>query len=130
MSEPRSDALVIFGASGDLAYKKIFPALAAMTRRGHLDVPVLGVARSEWTLEQFQARVRESIERHGRFDEPTFSRLRDRLGYVRGEYGDPATMEALRRALGDAQRPLFYLAIPPSLFEAVIGGLEIGRAHV
>jgi glucose-6-phosphate 1-dehydrogenase len=123
MSPPRSDALVIFGASGDLAYKKIFPALHAMTRRGHLDVPVVGVARSDWTLEQFRARARESIERHGRFDEATFSRLCERLRYVRGDYGHPATMEALRRELGGAQHPLHYLAIPPSLFETVVGGL-------
>jgi glucose-6-phosphate 1-dehydrogenase len=123
VTPPRSDALVIFGASGDLAYKKIFPALAAMTRRGHLDVPVVGVARSDWTLEQFRARARESIEKHGRFDEATFVRLRERLHYVRGDYGDLATMEALRRELGGARRPLYYLAIPPSLFEAVVGGL-------
>ncbi len=123
MSAPRSDALVIFGASGDLAYKKIFPALEAMVRRGHLEVPVVGVARSDWTLEQFRARVRESIERHGRFDEAIFSRLRERLHYVQGDYGHPATMEALRRELGAAQRPLHYLAIPPSLFETVVSGL-------
>ena len=123
MSPPRSDALVVFGASGDLAYKKIFPALGAMARRGRLDVPVVGVARSDWTVEQFRARARESIEKHGRFDEASFARLRDRLAYVRGEYGDPATMEALKRALGDAKRPLHYLAIPPSLFETVVGGL-------
>ena len=123
MSRPHSDAVVIFGASGDLAYKKIFPALAAMTRRGRLDVPVIGVARSEWTLEQFRARARESIEKHGRFDEATFARLRDRLRYVRGDYGAPETMAALCRELGEARRPLFYLAIPPSLFETVIGGL-------
>jgi len=123
MSPPRSDALVIFGASGDLAYKRIFPALAAMTRRGRLDVPVVGVARSGWTLEQFRARARESIERHGRFDVETFARLRERLHYVRGDYGHPATMEALRKELGAAERPLYYLAIPPSLFEAVVGGL-------
>jgi len=123
MTPPRSDALVIFGASGDLAYKKIFPALQAMTRRGRLDTPVVGVARSDWTLEQFRTRARESIERHGRFDEGTFSRLRERLRYVRGDYGDPAMMEALRRELGSAQRPLYYLAIPPSVFGAVVGGL-------
>jgi glucose-6-phosphate 1-dehydrogenase len=124
MMPPRSDALVLFGASGDLAYKKIFPALAAMVRRGQLDVPVVGVARSEWTLEQFRARARESIERHGRFDEATFAKLFERLRYVQGEYHDLATMQALRRELGDAQRPLHYLAIPPSLFEIVVGGLS------
>jgi glucose-6-phosphate 1-dehydrogenase len=123
MNPPRSDALVVFGASGDLAYKKIFPALQAMTRRGPLDVPVVGVARSDWTLEQFRTRARESIQQHGRFDEATFSRLRERLRYVRGDYGDRATMEALRTELGAAQRPLHYLAIPPSLFETVVGGL-------
>jgi glucose-6-phosphate 1-dehydrogenase len=123
MSAPRSDALVIFGATGDLAYKKIFPALDAMTRRGHLDVSVVGVARSDWTLEQFWGRARESIERHGRFDEVTFSRLRERLRYVRGDYGHPATMEKLRRELGAAKRPVHYLAIPPSLFETVVRGL-------
>jgi glucose-6-phosphate 1-dehydrogenase len=123
MSAPRSDALVVFGASGDLAYKKIFPALDAMTRRGHLDVPVVGVARSDWTLEQFRARARESIERHGHFDEATFSRLRERLRYVRGDYGDPATFEELRSNLAGAKRPLHYLAIPPSLFGTVVGGL-------
>ena len=124
MSAPRSDALVIFGATGDLAYKKIFPALNAMTRRGHLDVPVVGVARSDWTLEQFRGHARESIERHGRFDEATFSRLRERLRYVRGDYGHPATMEKLRRELGAAKRPVHYLAIPPSLFETVVRGLR------
>jgi glucose-6-phosphate 1-dehydrogenase len=126
MITPRSDALVIFGASGDLACKKIFPALQALTRRGRLDVPVVGVARSDWTLEQFRARARESVERHGRFDEAVFARLRERLRYVRGDYGHPDTMEALGREIGTAQHPLHYLAIPPSLFEAVVGGL--GRA--
>ena len=126
MSAPRSDALVVFGASGDLAYKKIFPALDAMTRRGHLDAPVVGVARSEWTLEQFRARARESIERHGRFDAANLAKLVERLRYVQGDYGDPETMARLRRELGDAKRPLHYLAIPPSLFEPVIAGL--GRA--
>ena len=121
---PRSDALVIFGASGDLAYKKIFPALAAMTRRGHLDVPVVGVARSDWTLERFRRRVRESIEQHGRLDETGFAKLAERLRYVRGDYGDPATMDALRKALGSAEHPLYYLALPPSLFETVVKGLS------
>jgi glucose-6-phosphate 1-dehydrogenase len=126
MTAPRSDALVIFGASGDLAYKKIFPALDAMTRRGHLEVPVVGVARSDWTREQFRARARESIERHGRFDPENFAKLGERLRYVKGDYGDPETMARLHRELGEAKRPLHYLAIPPSLFEPVIGGL--GRA--
>jgi glucose-6-phosphate 1-dehydrogenase len=123
MSAPRSDALVIFGASGDLAYKKIFPALQAMTRRGHLDVPVVGVARSDWTLEQSRARARASIGEHGRPDDATFAKLSERLRYVRGDYGDAATMAALARELGDAKRPVHYLAIPPSLFETVVRGL-------
>src|SRR5512143_2801729 len=116
MSAPRANGLVLFGASGDLAYKKIFPALYAMTRRGHLDVPVVGVARSEWTLEQFRARARESIAQHGPLDEAVFARLSDRLRYVQGEYGDAATFAAMRKQLDGATRPVFYLAIPPSLF--------------
>ena len=123
MSAPRSDALVVFGASGDLAYKKIFPALAAMVRRGHLDVPVVGVARTDWTLEQFRDRARESIKEHGRYDDATFKKLSALLHYVAGDYGHPVTMSALRRELGSACRPLHYLAIPPSLFEAVAQGL-------
>jgi glucose-6-phosphate 1-dehydrogenase len=112
MSVPRSDALVVFGASGDLAFKKIFPALAAMVRRGHLDVPVVGVARTDWTLEQFRDRARESIQKHGRFDEATFAKLSGLMHYVAGDYGHPVTMAALRRELGSACRPLHYLAIP------------------
>ena len=123
MSAAPSDALVFFGASGDLVYKKIFPALHAMARRGRLDVPVIGVARSESTLEQFRARARESVEQHGGVDEAAFAKLRDRLRYVRGEYGDQATFAALREQLGGARRPLHYLAIPPSLFETVVEGL-------
>jgi glucose-6-phosphate 1-dehydrogenase len=123
MSAALSDGLVLFGASGDLAYKKIFPALQAMTRRGRLEVPVVGVARSEWTLEQFRARARESIQRHGRFDEAVFEKLSQRLRYVRGEYGDPQTYASLHKELGGATRPLHYLAIPPSMFRTVIEGL-------
>jgi glucose-6-phosphate 1-dehydrogenase len=123
VSAPRSDGLVLFGASGDLAHRKIFPALQALTRRGRLDVPVVGVARSDWTLEQFRARVRQGIERHGRFDEAVFAKLRERLRYVRGEYDDPATFTALHAELGGAKRPLHYLAIPPSMFPTVVEGL-------
>jgi len=126
MSAPRSDALVVFGASGDLAYKKIFPALAAMVRRGHLDVPVVGVARTDWTIEQFRNRVRESIKEHGSFDDATFAKLSGLLHYVSGDYGHPVTLDALHRELGGAGHPLHYLAIPPSLFETVAQGL--GRA--
>jgi glucose-6-phosphate 1-dehydrogenase len=125
MSQPRSDALVCFGASGDLAFKKIFPALYAMTRRGHLDLPVVGVARSEWTLDQFRARAHESIAKHGggAIDEAIFARLAARLRYVRGEYADSATYEALRRELDGAAHPTHYLAIPPSIFGTVVDGL-------
>jgi glucose-6-phosphate 1-dehydrogenase len=123
MSAPRSDALVCFGATGDLAYKKIFPALQAMIRRGHLDMPVIGVARSEWTLDQFKARAKDSLEKHGGLDPAAFAKLSSLLQYVQGEYGHPTTCEKLRQVLGGAKRPLFYLAIPPSLFATVAEGL-------
>ena len=118
-----SDALVFFGATGDLVYKKIFPALYAIERRGHLHVPVIGVARSDWTIEQFRARARERIERHGGFNEAVFARLQERLRYISGDYGAQATHAALHRELGCAAHPLHYLAIPPSLFEKVVEGL-------
>jgi len=124
MSAPRSDALVIFGVTGDLAYKKIFPALHAMARRGHLDVPVVGVARGGWTLERLKTRLRESIAQHGGgVDETAFARLASRLRFVGGDYESEKTYAGLREALGDAARPLHYLAIPPSLFPTVIEGL-------
>jgi glucose-6-phosphate 1-dehydrogenase len=130
MSEPdhgtgRSDALVLFGATGDLAHKKIYPALYAMAKRGALTVPVIGVARSKLGLARFQARVRDSIAQDvgGIDDERALGRLMALLGYVDGDYGAPSTFTALRGALGDAARPAFYLAIPPSLFETVIAGL-------
>jgi glucose-6-phosphate 1-dehydrogenase len=124
MSEPRADAFVFFGASGDLAYKKIFPALYAMTRRGHLDMPVIGVANSPWTLEQFQGRARDSLQEHVKpLDEAVVGKLLGRLRYVRGDYTDAATFETLRRELGDACRPTHYLAIPPSVFGVVVEGL-------
>ena len=131
MSVARCDALVFFGATGDLAYKKIFPALHAMARRGHLDVPVVGVARTGWTLERLRARARESIERHGGgVDEAVFARFVSRLRFVGGDYGDDATYAGLRKALGDTARPLHYLAIPPSLFATVVEGLaRSGCAH-
>jgi glucose-6-phosphate 1-dehydrogenase len=123
MTTPRSDALVFFGATGDLTYKKIFPALHALVRRGDLDMPVVGVARSRWTLEQFKARAKDSIEKHSRLDPATFAKLGPMLQYVEGEYGHPATCERLRQVLGGAKRPLFYLALPPSLFTTVVEGL-------
>jgi len=120
MSDSKSDALVFFGATGDLAYKKIFPSLLAMVRRGTLDVPVVGVARAGWTLEQLRARARDSIEKHGVFDEAAFAKLSALLRYVDGDYGDAATFDALRRELGGASRPAHYLAIPPALFGSVV----------
>ncbi len=126
MSGPRSDALVFFGATGDLAYKKIFPSLHAMAKRGHLDVPLIGVAKAGWTLEQLQERARESIEKHGDLDATAFDKLLARLRYVDGDYADPATFQALRAQLGPAQRPAHYLAIPPALFPLVVE--QLGRS--
>ena len=118
-----SDALVFFGATGDLASKQIFPALQAMTRRGHLDVPIIGVAGSHLSDDQLRARARESLEKHGGVDEAVFAKLAARLRYVGGDYHDPATFARLRKALGTASYPLHYLAIPPDLFETVIENL-------
>jgi glucose-6-phosphate 1-dehydrogenase len=112
MSDSQSDALVVFGATGDLAYKKIFPALQAMVRRGHLDVPVIGVAKSGWNLDNLRARARESIERHGGLDPQVFDRLCRLLRYVDGDYQDPNTFRTIRKELGNVQRPAHYLAIP------------------
>ncbi len=126
----RSDALVFFGATGDLAYKKIFPALQAMARRGRLDVPVVGVAKSGWTLEQLHARARDSVTQHGGLDPEGFAKLAAHLRYVDGDYREAATYEALRVALGGARHPLHYLAIPPSMFATVVDGLaRIGATH-
>ena len=111
-STPRSDALVFFGATGDLVYKKIFPALYAMERRGHLEVPVIGVARSDWTIEQFRARARESIARHDGLDEAVFAKLEERLQFISGDYGAPATHATLRQELGAAAHPLHYAVSP------------------
>jgi glucose-6-phosphate 1-dehydrogenase len=120
MSEQPSDALVFFGATGDLAYKKIFPSLQAMVKRGTLNVPVIGVAKSGWTLEQLQARARDSLTAHGGLDPAAFEKLLGLLRYIDGDYSDPATFQALKKALGGAQRPAHYLAIPPLLFGAVV----------
>ena len=124
MSTDRSDALVFLGATGDLAYKKIFPALHAMAKKGVLDVPVLGVASSDLTTQQLVDRARASITEHGGgVDETAFAVLAAALSYVRGDYRQAETFGRIRTALGGAQHPLFYLAIPPSLFEAVVEGL-------
>jgi glucose-6-phosphate 1-dehydrogenase len=124
MSEERSDALVFFGATGDLAYKQIFPALQAMAGCGELELPVIGVARDELGDEALRTRARESCAAHGGVDEAAFAKLAARLHYLRGDYGDPDTFTRLRAALGAAQRPLHYLAIPPSLFATVVNGLH------
>ena len=123
MLEPLSDALVLFGATGDLAYKQIFPALYAMARSGRLNIPVIGMARPSWTDEQLRARARDSVESQEEVDPAVFERLASHLSYVAGDYRDPAVFEALRRALGSRQRPLFYLAIPPTMFGVVVKGL-------
>lgn len=120
MTEAQSDALVFFGATGDLAYKKIFPALQAMVRRGHLDVPVVGVAKSGWNLDNLRERARDSVEKHGGLDPQAFDRLCKLLRYVDGDYQDPETFLAIRRELGPVQRPAHYLAIPPVMFETVV----------
>jgi len=120
MSEEHTDALVFFGATGDLAYKKIFPALAAMEKRGRHLVPIICVAKSAWTLDQLVARARESVQKNGVYDAATFDRLAARLRYVDGDYSDAATFRRIKTELGDAQRPAHYLAIPPALFGTVI----------
>jgi glucose-6-phosphate 1-dehydrogenase len=120
MDQPHSDALVFFGATGDLAYKKIFPALQSMIKRGHLNVPVIGVAKAGWNLDQLKARAKDSLEKHGGLDPAAWEKLSSLLRYVDGDYADPATFAALRTILGTAQRPAHYLAIPPSLFEKVV----------
>jgi glucose-6-phosphate 1-dehydrogenase len=120
VSDMHSDALVFFGATGDLAYKKIFPALQAMIKRGTLSVPVIGVAKAGWNLDQLKARAKDSLEKHGGLDEAAWQKLEPLLRYVDGDYADAATFAAVKTALGSAQRPAHYLAIPPSLFEKVV----------
>ncbi|MCC6189321.1 MAG: glucose-6-phosphate dehydrogenase [Anaerolineales bacterium] len=118
-----ADAFVFFGATGDLAYKKIFPALQALIQRGQLDMPIIGVAKSGWRLEELRARARASLAENGGVDEGAFAKLSQQLGYVDGDYNDEATFVQLRQRLGNAAHPLHYLAIPPSLFATVAGGL-------
>jgi glucose-6-phosphate 1-dehydrogenase len=118
-----SDALVFFGATGDLAYKEIFPALQGLVERRRLDIPIIGVARSGWDLDGLRARARDSLEQHGGVDPDAFAKLSSLLRYIDGDYRDPATFAKLRTVLGDARRPLYYLAIPPSMFATVAEGL-------
>jgi len=120
MTDSRSDALVFFGATGDLAYKKIFPALQAMAKRGHLNEPVIGVAKAGWNLDQLKARARDSVEKHGGLNTAAFEKLCGLLRYVDGDYKNPATFKSIREQLGSAQRPAHYLAIPPTLFGLVV----------
>jgi glucose-6-phosphate 1-dehydrogenase len=120
MEQQHSDALVFFGATGDLAYKKIFPALQSMVKRGNLSVPVIGVAKAGWNLDQLNERAKDSLEKHGGLDQAAWEKLSGLLRYVDGDYADPATFTAVRKELGDAKCPAHYLAIPPSLFEKVV----------
>lgn len=124
MNNSHSDALVFFGAAGDLAYKKIFPSLQAMVKRGHLNVPIIGVARAGWNLDQLRARAKDSLEHHGGVDPPAFEKLSSLLRYVDGDYQDPQTFSALREQLKEARHPAHYLAIPPALFETVVKHLH------
>jgi glucose-6-phosphate 1-dehydrogenase len=120
MDIPQSDAFVFFGVTGDLAFKKIFPALQAMIKHGHLDVPVIGVARSAKNVDELRARVRASLEEHGGLDAVAFDKLSSLLRYVQGDNSDPKTYQALRQALAGAKHPIFYLAIPPTNFGVVV----------
>ena len=120
MSSEHSDALVIYGVTGDLAFKKIFPALHAMVRRGHLDVPVIGVARSAWSVDQFRQRVHDSLEKYGGVDRAAFEKLSRLLRYVSADYTDPSACVAIDKELKDARHPAIYLAVPPHLFAPAV----------
>ena len=123
MANLTSDAFVFFGATGDLAYKKIFPALQALIKGGDLDMPIIGLARAGWTVDQLRERARDSLEKHGGLDPAAFAKLSAQLRFVHGDYTDPATFQRLREVLGGAERPIHYLAIPPSMFGPVVQGL-------
>ena len=123
MNRPVSDAIVFFGATGDLAYKQIFPSLQGLVRDEGLDVPIIGVAKAGWSLDQLKARAKDSLSSHGGLDTKAFAKLTSLLCYVDGDYNDPSTYVRLRQELNDARRPLHYLAIPPSLFATVAEGL-------
>ena len=127
MAVQHSDALVFFGATGDLAYKKIFPALQSMIKRGSLNVPVIGVAKAGWTLDQLKDRAKDSLEKHGGLDQDAWAKLSSLLRYVDGDYADDSTFVEVRKQLGDAKAPAHYLAIPPSMFETVVKHLASGN---
>src|SRR5271166_3207095 len=128
MRRPVSDAIVFFGATGDLAYKQIFPSLQGLIRDEGLDIPIIGVAKAGWTLDQLKVRAKDSLEHHGGVDDAAFAKLLEKLRYVDGDYNDPATFSALRVELGGAKHPLHYLAIPPSLFAVVADNLAASGA--
>src|SRR5258708_28659607 len=123
MNNAESDAVVFFAASGDLAYKKIFPAVYDMVRRGGFHIPIIGMARAGWDLDKLKARARDSVQHNGDFDEASFAKLAGLLRYVGGDYTAPDTFTKLKSALGLAKSPIHYLAIPPSMFASVIQGL-------
>jgi glucose-6-phosphate 1-dehydrogenase len=125
MEQPVSDALVFFGATGDLAYKQIFPALQRLAKRGKLNGPVIGVAKAGWNLDQLKARAQDSVEKHGGADAKGLPELLNHLRYVDGDYNDPTTFQQVRKELGAAKHPLHYLAIPPSLFGHVVDQLKV-----
>jgi glucose-6-phosphate 1-dehydrogenase len=124
MNNTESDAFVFFGATGDLAYKKIFPALHSMVRRDNFAIPIIGMARAGWTLDKLIERARSSVRQNGDFDAASFEKMAGLLRYVDGDYSDPATFAKLRNAIGVAKNPIHYLAIPPSMFASVVHGLE------
>jgi glucose-6-phosphate 1-dehydrogenase len=124
MENLESDAFVFFGATGDLAYKQIFPALQALVKRHNLDIPIVGVAKAGWDLDQLKERARDSVTKHGGLDEGAFSQLLKLMRYVDGDYHEPQTFAQLRQMLGEARRPLHYFAIPPAMFSTVVEGLE------
>ena len=124
MAQVTSDALVFYGATGDLAFKKIFPALFLMVKRGLLQAPIIGVARGDYDLEKLQLRAKESIQRYGQFEEETFAKFLQLLAFVGGDYTDPHTFQRIREALGSAQNPTHYLSLPPVLFPSIIAQLE------
>jgi len=129
VTNPESDAFVFLGATGDLAYRQIFPALQAMIQHDNFDMPIIGVSRSATGVDALRERARKSIEAHGGVDPRAFATLSARLQYMNGDYHDPETYQKLRQALGDAKRPLYYLAIPPDLFATVAEGLSGSGCH-